>query len=124
MSNAIHVTRHPFKVEVVDPAKVPAKARPQVEHKSEAPKAYKTSLPPGKGLKVKPSPKKASPYVYAQGDKAKVPVDVRQQPAGTKLIQVTEMGREVPFVVGKATVKSLADRKASLASKKSGKREG
>ncbi len=96
----IQVTLHPFKVAVPDKLQL---------------KRVAVAAP---GKKSFPTPKKSAPFVYAHGDKTKTPVDLKTQQMGAKLVQVTPKGRDVPFTVGKRSMKSLADRKASLADRK------
>ncbi len=97
----IQVTRNPFKVVVQDHS--------ELKH---------TAAVAPQGKKGFPAPKKEKPFVYVSGDKTKTPIDPKTQKMGTKLIQVTPKGRDVPITVGKRSTKSLADRTASLAKRK------
>lgn len=54
-------------------------------------------------------------FIYADGDANKTPVDLAAQPVNTKLVLVTELGREVPFLAGKRMSNNADAVKAAFA---------
>lgn len=64
-------------------------------------------------------------FIYADGDSTKTPVDVSAQPVNTKLVLVTEAGREIPFLAGKRMSNDAATVRAAFAEARANpRREG